>query len=42
MTNNLWTCGNNLNDVVNAKRVADLTKGGFVAIHQDSLDPDVS
>ena len=21
MTNNLWTCGNNLNDVVNAKRM---------------------
>jgi MoaA/NifB/PqqE/SkfB family radical SAM enzyme len=41
MTNNLWTCGPRLNDVVNAKRVIELTDGGFVAIHLDSLDSEV-
>jgi len=41
LTNNIWTCGPLLNDVVNAKRVIELTQGGFVMVHLDSLDPDV-
>jgi MoaA/NifB/PqqE/SkfB family radical SAM enzyme len=41
MTNNLWTCGSHLNDVAKAKWVLDLTQGGYVMIHLDSLDPDV-
>jgi len=41
MVNNLWTCGPRLNDVVNAKRVIELTQDGFVMIHLDSLDPKI-
>lgn len=41
MTNNLWTCGPRLNDIVTAKRVIELTQDGFVMIHLDSLDPKV-
>jgi MoaA/NifB/PqqE/SkfB family radical SAM enzyme len=41
MTNNLWTCGSRLNDIGRAKWVLDLTKGGYVMVHLDSLDPDV-
>ncbi|NLK25533.1 MAG: radical SAM protein [Euryarchaeota archaeon] len=41
MTNNLWTCGPRLNDVVTAKRVIELTRDGFVSIHLDSLNPNV-
>jgi MoaA/NifB/PqqE/SkfB family radical SAM enzyme len=41
MTNNLWTCGPRLNDVVTSKRVIELTEGGYVMVHLDSLDPDV-
>jgi len=41
MTNNLWTCGPRLNDIVTAKRVIELTRDGFVAVHLDSLEPDV-
>jgi MoaA/NifB/PqqE/SkfB family radical SAM enzyme len=40
MTNNLWTCGAQLNDMGRAKWVMDLTKGGYVMIHLDSLNPD--
>ncbi len=41
MTNNLWTQGEKLNDIANAKHVTDLTKGGYVSIHLDSLDPEI-
>lgn len=41
LTNNLWTCGPRLDDVVVAKKVTELTRGGFVSIHLDSLDPEV-
>lgn len=41
MTNNLWTCGSRLNDIGIAKRVLDLTEGGYVMVHLDSLDPDI-
>lgn len=41
MTNNLWTSGSRLNDVGTAKWVVDLTEGGYVMVHLDSLDPEV-
>lgn len=41
MTNNLWTCGPRLGDIVTAKRVIELTRDGFVAVHLDSLEPEV-
>ncbi len=41
LTNNLWTSGSRLNDIGRAKWVADLTEGGYVMVHLDSLDPDV-
>ncbi|HHT75041.1 MAG TPA: radical SAM protein [Methanomassiliicoccaceae archaeon] len=41
MTNNLWTCGPLLNDIVTVKRVIELTQDGFVMVHLDSLDPKV-
>jgi MoaA/NifB/PqqE/SkfB family radical SAM enzyme len=41
MVNNLWTCGPLLNDVGRAKWAIDLTKGGYIMIHLDSLDPEV-
>ncbi|MBI0582852.1 MAG: radical SAM protein [Methanomassiliicoccus sp.] len=41
MTNNLWTCGARLNDVGQAKWAIDLTRGGYIMVHLDSLDPDV-
>ena len=41
MTNNLWTSGPRLNDIVNAKRVIELTDGGYVVVHLDSLDPEI-
>jgi len=41
MTNNLWTCGSRLNDIGEAKWAIDLTRGGYIMVHLDSLDPDV-
>jgi MoaA/NifB/PqqE/SkfB family radical SAM enzyme len=40
MTNNLWTCGSLLNDVGRAKWAVDLTEGGYIMVHLDSLEPD--
>jgi len=41
LTNNLWTFGPKLNDVVTARKVMELTEDGFVMVHIDSLDPNV-
>lgn len=41
MTNNLWTCGPRLNDIGQAKWAIDLTRGGYIMVHLDSLDPEV-
>jgi MoaA/NifB/PqqE/SkfB family radical SAM enzyme len=41
MTNNLWTCGSRLNDIGQAKWAIDLTRGGYIMVHLDSLDPEV-
>ena len=40
VTNNLWTSGCLLNDVGRAKWAVDLTRGGFIMVHLDSLDPE--
>jgi MoaA/NifB/PqqE/SkfB family radical SAM enzyme len=41
MVNNLWTCGPLLKDVGQAKWAIDLTRGGYIMVHLDSLDPEV-
>jgi MoaA/NifB/PqqE/SkfB family radical SAM enzyme len=41
MINNLWTCGPLLKDVGRAKWAIELTRGGYIMVHLDSLDPEV-
>jgi len=41
MINNLWTSGLNLAGPCVSKKVIDLTRGGFIVFHIDSLDPDI-
>jgi MoaA/NifB/PqqE/SkfB family radical SAM enzyme len=41
MTNNVWTCGTSLTSPCRSKRLIELTRGGFVSTHLDSLDADI-
>ena len=40
LVNNVWTSGLPLRDREVARRVADVTEGGFVSVHVDSIIPD--
>ena len=41
LTNNVWTSGIPLRDERTARMVTDVTAGGFVSVHVDSLVPDI-
>lgn len=41
LTNNVWTSGLPLRDRDVARRVTDVTEGGFVSVHVDSLSPEI-
>lgn len=41
MVNNVWTCGTSLTSACHCKRLTELTKGGFISTHLDSLDAEI-
>jgi radical SAM protein with 4Fe4S-binding SPASM domain len=41
LKNNVWTSGLPLADMVVAKNVVELTEGGFISVHLDTLDEDI-
>jgi radical SAM protein with 4Fe4S-binding SPASM domain len=41
LKNNIWTSGLPLKDLDVAKKVVELTEGGFISVHLDTLDEDL-
>ena len=41
LINNIWTSGIPLADPITAHQVAEVTRGGFVSVHLDSLDEEI-
>lgn len=39
--NNIWTSGIPLTNIEVAKKVVEVTKGGFISTHLDTIDPDL-
>jgi radical SAM protein with 4Fe4S-binding SPASM domain len=39
LINNIWTSGIPLNDLDTARKAVELTKGGFISIHLDTINP---
>ena len=41
LKNNIWTSGMPLEDVEVAKKAVEVSKGGFISVHLDSLDESI-